>query len=93
MLIIPIALHSAVNGAVSVQASLKIVNDGTGNKTRGNYRWTLYGRNNQVLKQGRIGHWPRTQSGAAQLLARVMIAAYPGIDKKGVELAPDKTRS
>jgi len=59
-------------------ATIRIVNDGTGTLTRGNYRWSIMGKNNKrVLKHGVLLNWPRQSKTPVALLQKVINTAYP----------------
>lgn len=77
MIVTTMNLHSAVTGKTSTLVTVKITNDGTGTVERGNYRWTVYGRDGRIIKTGYLDNWPRKRKSAGQLLAKVMNTAYP----------------
>jgi hypothetical protein len=81
MLEVKMFLHSAITRQTSVLVNIKIVNDATGTPKRGNYRWSIRGRNGRLLKQGELKNWPRQSKTAAALLQRVLNDAYPGDTK------------
>ncbi len=81
MIVVSMMLHSAVTLGVSELCSIKIVNDGTGTLTRGNYEWEIRGRKKQVIRTGRVENWPRNARSAPQLLAKVLVAAYPSLSE------------
>ena len=56
-------------------AGVKIINDGTGTKTKGNYRYMLISKGKKI-KQGRITGFPRRSQNALRLLHRVLDNAY-----------------
>lgn len=77
MLQVKMFLHSAISRQTSTLVEIHIVNDGTGTAARGNYRWTIFGRRKQLLKEGEIKKWARNSKTAAALLQRVLNDAYP----------------
>lgn len=77
MIRVTMQLDSAITRQTSTLVTIFIVNDGTGTAARGNYDWTVFGRKNQRLKEGRLLNWPRQSKTAAALLQRVLNDAYP----------------
>lgn len=77
MIIVPMTLVSAVTGKASILGSVRIVNDGAGTRTHGNYVYTILGKKGQVLREGTIKNWPRLRMPPLALLQRVMNDAYP----------------
>ena len=78
MILVTMTLHSAITGQPTELVSIRIVNDGTGTPTLGNYTFRITGKNSkQVLKQGAVKDWPRKSKTALALLQRVINTAYP----------------
>ena len=55
---------------------LKIVNDGTGTQSRGNYHFGLFGKTNRLMNKGEIKGWPRKQKHVWALIHRVLGEKY-----------------
>ena len=70
-------LHSAITGGISTLVKIRIVNTGTGTLARGNYHYTISGRNGRHMKVGYINNWPRNSKTPLALLQRVINDAYP----------------
>jgi hypothetical protein len=62
---------------VSQLVRIVISNDGHGTVTHGNYKYQIYGRRGQFLKEGRIERWPRKAKVPIRLLQAVINHAYP----------------
>lgn len=77
MIITEMKLHSAVTGGISTLVKIKIYNDGTGTVARGNYQYTIGGRNGRPMKCGSIKNWARKSKSPLALLQRVINDAYP----------------
>jgi len=78
MIIIPIMLLSARTGTTSSLGRITIANDGTGTKSRGNYKYRIRGKDDRAIAEGRIEGFPRTRRLAVDLLARVLADARRG---------------
>lgn len=53
----------------------EIYNDGSGSRTRGNYKYRLFSKSKRVWKTGGIEGFPRTQRLGWDLLFRVLRSA------------------
>ena len=58
-------------------AMVMVHNDGTGTATRGNYKYEVFGKNDRVLKRGRIENWPRKAKSPIALLERILNELHP----------------
>ncbi len=72
MLVVKIELHSAVTGKVTILATGKIVNTGTGTPTRGNYSVLLRDAAGRQWKRGAVEDFPRKRLLAWDLLYRAL---------------------
>lgn len=73
MIIIKVELHSARTGKVTEIASAKIVNDGTGTKTRGNYKaWFWGAKKRQMRSEVEVTNWPRNAKHVWTLVAECL---------------------
>jgi hypothetical protein len=72
MLIVKIELHSAVTGQITMVATGKIVNTGTGSPTQGNYRIELQDAAGRLWKTGHVEGFPRRRLLAWDLLYRAL---------------------
>lgn len=77
MILTTMTLHSAVTGLPTELVSIKIVNTGTGSKTRGNYWYEIRGKRRRLLKSGEVANWPRLHKSPLALLQKVINSAYP----------------
>lgn len=74
MILVKIELHSAVTGKMTELGRLKIVNDGTGTKDRGNYNVTKIGKNGRVLSGARVEDHPRLSRSIFNLIRKALEA-------------------
>lgn len=56
-----------------------IVNTGTGTPNRGNYRVTLYGKNGQSYRTGKVIDWPRKTAHPWSLVSTGLWAALSNL--------------
>ena len=57
---------------------LHIINDGTGNSKRGNYRVMLFRKGNRsVLRSGRVEDFPRRSYHVGRLIYRALASCFP----------------
>jgi len=75
MIIVKIELHSAVTGKVTELGKLHIINDGTGDASKGNYDVHKYGKNGrQLLAHARVERHARRSRTIFNLLRRALEA-------------------
>ena len=55
-------------------AAIKIINEGTGTSSRGNYRVLVFGQNGRLMREGQVKNWPRNQKHPVDLLAECLKA-------------------
>ena len=73
MLIVKVELHSAVTGKISKIAEMRIVNDGTGTKKRGNYWGNVFFRSkNAKPVEGFVRDYPRLTKHVWNLVAAML---------------------
>jgi len=82
MIVIKVELHSAITGKVTTLATAKICNDGTGTKTRGNYRGIFFGKDGRIMKDCAVLNWPRKARHVWKLVGECMKQAGLIEDKK-----------
>lgn len=74
MIIVKIELHSAITGKMTELGRLHIVNDGTGDRRRGNYDVTKFGRHRHRLKTARVENHARLSLSIWKLLRKALDA-------------------
>lgn len=85
MIVVTVALHSAINGRVSELGRMVISNDGTGENTHGNYDVRL-GRKgaslervlDQPQRRGRVERHARLAQSVWSLVAKALLAVGHG---------------
>jgi len=82
MIVVHMDLNSAITGQQSQLCKILIINDGNGTKNRGNYSYSIWGKNNRLMKQGHIKNWPRLAKHSILLLQAVLEDAYPQTKEK-----------
>lgn len=77
MLEVTITFKQSTTGKTSTIGRAEIVNDGTGDKSLGNYRFRLSTVKGvkEIVREGRVKDFPRLKLSAWNLLYRVLQAA------------------
>lgn len=84
MLVIKIELWPLGDGCKAETLGVaKIVNDGTGTRSVGNYTLSIFRKgSSKVLKSGRISGFPRLRKGPWELLMLCLASAYLKVTEK-----------
>lgn len=78
MLVVKIELHSANTGQTSEIGRMRIYNDGTGTKERGNYVVEVFRKSTKnVLRKSTVKDYPRLDYNVWRLVSRALRAAFP----------------
>jgi hypothetical protein len=75
MLVVKVELHSAITGEVTTLGTAKLINDGSGTPSSGNYRFSFTDKSGREWKSGNLSGFPRKKLLAWDLLYRALCKA------------------
>jgi hypothetical protein len=77
MLIVTVELHSAITGKITEVGRMHIINDGTGDRERGQYDVHVLrkGTKNTIQRRGMVRDYPRLSYSVWELVRRGLQAA------------------